>query len=195
MAAITEHLRKIKTIFEDALVIEIFVTSSFVEPLRPATAVFKTLSDKNLKWEDVTARLIEVIKALKTEKESVTSAQSWEVDTCRNFIKQGHDTDHFYRNALNSNKKLNLPSGSKSEESRKSLLKKSKGRNKQKDGGARTAMTMHKNSTDWWSYSLIKSHMSSSFGRLRSTTVCNFEVKLSYDSTIDAKSKIIRNTH
>ena len=59
LAGIIEQLRAMGTTFDDALAIGILVASIDVTELMPATAAIKTLTDKDMKWEEISGRLIE----------------------------------------------------------------------------------------------------------------------------------------
>ena len=70
----------------------------------------KKLSDMDLKSEELTARLIEEVKTLKTETESIAKVHN-NVWMCGIFQKPGHDIERCFYNTMDHNKKLKLPNG------------------------------------------------------------------------------------
>lgn len=106
MAEIAEQLKGMKTILEDSLLIGILVASVTVDDLKASTAAIKMRSDNNLKWEEVTARLIEEVKTLCAESQLIASVKL-QVKYCEICNRKGHKTDQCFFNPRNPHNRLN----------------------------------------------------------------------------------------
>lgn len=73
----------------------------------PATAAIKTLTESDVKWEDVSSRLIDEVKNLKSNhRHSANTAKS----ACQICGKTNHSTAKCFLNPLNPHNRLELKS-------------------------------------------------------------------------------------
>lgn len=108
IAALVEQLRSMGTTLDEPLVIGILIASLTVDELKPASAAIKTLSDEKLQWEDVTARLIEEVKTLKSDRGQSSRQATHDERSCAICGLNNHRTGSCYLNPLNKLNKLGL---------------------------------------------------------------------------------------
>lgn len=108
IAALVEQLQAMGTKLDNALVVGILIASITVDELKPASAAIKTLTDDNLKWEDVTARLIEEVKSLKVDHNQSSRQATHNQNGCAICGKSNHHTDACFLNPLNKDNKLGV---------------------------------------------------------------------------------------
>lgn len=70
IAGIIEQLRGMGSLFGDSTAIGILAASIDVPEFTPVTAVMKTLTDKDVNREDISARLIDETRRLKSGRRS-----------------------------------------------------------------------------------------------------------------------------
>lgn len=66
LAALFEIMRSLSTVFDGKLIIRFIVASIEVSEFAPVTAKITTLADKELNLEDISSRIMEGTKALKS---------------------------------------------------------------------------------------------------------------------------------
>ena len=104
MASILETLRSMKSGLDEALSIGILVASIEVSELLPVVAAIKTLSERDVKWETVSARLIEESKAVKREFKEEAKAASAGCPICQKM----HPIERCWLNPKNPRNRLSL---------------------------------------------------------------------------------------
>lgn len=195
LAGLLEQLRSMNTPLPDSLAIGILVASIEVSELTPVTAAIKTLADKDLNWEEVSSRLIEECKALRTSSGKDRAAAASCV--CALCHKPGHDIENCFQNPLNPNNRLNL-----SDKSRGKRQHGGKDRNGQKKNFERAAMARPSRSAlnglppdRMLLDSGTTSHMTPLSNRVHGTTDCDVSIRLADDSTVKASATGVRSVH
>ena len=116
MAGLLEQLHSMNTPIPDELSIALLISSLHVEELAPISAAVKTLSDADVTWEKVTARLLEEHQALKDRikiQERATTLRK----SCELCKKTGHEIDSCWLNPRNPKNRLGINSkGTRSKE-------------------------------------------------------------------------------
>lgn len=90
------------------LAVGILMVSEHVDTLMPVTVSVKTLADKDLNWEDVSARLIEEAKSLKSGH-GLPGRAATAKNTCGVCDWTTKPTDRCLLNPLNPQNRLNVP--------------------------------------------------------------------------------------
>lgn len=103
LAGLIAQLRRMGTNFDETLAIGILVASVEAQPLLSVTAAIKTISEKDLKWEDVASRLMDEVRSARRSSDRASAANL----TC-SICKKPHSTDRCFLNPLNPNHRLNL---------------------------------------------------------------------------------------
>ena len=201
LAGIIEQLRSMGTNFDDSLAIGILVASIEVPELGPATAAIKTLADKDVKWEDVCARLIDESKTMKSGSRHRSNLATNRCGICN---KTNHTTDKCFLNPLNPSNKLrlkvkpNVPittnevdsEAKKDEEDQKQNKKKKKPK-------ARSAMALIGGQSDRTVDRMMldsgtTSHLTSYVDRVEQAKTANIPITLADDSKMTATARGIR---
>ena len=198
MAGLIEQLRAMGSIFDDALAIGILVASIDVSELLPATAAIKTLSDKEVKWEDVSSRLIDEAKNLKS---GFTNNRSYAANTnCAICGKSNHTTDRCFLNPLNPKNKLKLKSDPKKpvsenqkdndqDNGNKSNSDQKKKKSKERSALAHTKKIKYPTVDKMMLDSGTTSHLTSNPGKVTNTQIANISIKLADDSTMNGTAR------
>lgn len=103
VAGIIEQLQNMGSKFDNALSIGLLVASIDVHELQPAVAAIKTLSEKDVNWETVSARLIEEVTNLKSGNRNRANAVTQGCGICG---KPNHTTDRCFFNPRNPKKQI-----------------------------------------------------------------------------------------
>lgn len=202
LAGIIEQLRSMGSTFDDALAIGILVASITVSELMPATAAIKTLADKDIKWEEVSSRLIEEVKNIKSSNRTprANSANS----TCAICGKNNHSTNRCFLNPMNPHNKLDLKNGvaEKSQDGKtddntdkkeKSDTKKEKKKKKKKERAGMARTTARNRSDKLMLDSGTTSHITPDVTTVKDSISTNISIKLADDSNMQATAKGTRS--
>lgn len=200
MAGLLEQLRSMNTVLDDALAIGILVASIEVSELSAVTAAIKTLAEKDLVWEDVSSRLIEECKSIKTSHKDRASAASSVCGLCK---KPGHTIDDCFMNPMNPKNRLNLSDKKtqwgkpKSEKHRKKKDRNEHDKNEERAAMARPSYKSRKGQAPdrMLLDSGTTSHMTALSNKVHSKDACDVTIKLADDSTVKASSTGVRTVH
>ena len=206
MAGLLDQLKSMGNELADSLAIGILVASIEVHQLHAVTAAIKTLAEKDIKWEEITSRLLEERTAFLTEdghRDRATPANSvrngqGEEQSCSICGKPNHKTHQCYLNPLNPENKLGLPTGTTDKilagEQRPNGTKKRRGkRGKGRSAVARAMPARDKRRVDRMMLdSGCTSHMTPKKDRVGKQEECAHTIHLADDSTVTAKEKGVR---
>lgn len=110
LLGIIEQLRLTKNSLENFVAIRTFISSIQVLILAAVTASIKAISERDLKWEDVSARLIEEVINLRYLPGSSFKANSASLH-CQVCLHTLHSTEKCFLSTKNPDSKLQLPNG------------------------------------------------------------------------------------
>lgn len=201
LAGLVEQLNNMGSQLPEDLTVGILVASIEVTALMPVTASIKTLSDENLKWEDVSSRLIEEVKSLSKGSSSDDRAASAQV-SC-DICKKPHATSNCYLNPMNPNNKLNLKTDQVSEILNSNVSRQGTGKERKRSGrnkkSGRAAMAKsRKRQAEPRPVDQIMldsgttSHMTKLIDRVHSRHKSDVEVRLADDSVVEASEVGVR---
>lgn len=184
---------------EDSATIGILMSSLQVPKLAIVTASIKTIPQRNLKWQHVSARVIEEAANLRQASDSGFKANAVSIH-CQICSRSSHSTERSFLNPLNPDNKLQLSNGavqhiltpSKRKEYR--VKSHTPGKSKQsKSGGSAMAKikSRQKNQKSDWRLmdSSTTSHMTPFSEKVRSTSPCDVTINLADDSSANAQVK------
>ena len=206
MAGLIETLRSMGSTFDDALAIGILVASIDVQELLPVVAAIKTLSDRDMKWESVTSRLIE--ESSDASSSAVINHANTANSSCGICGKSNHSTAKCFINPLNPNNRLNLTeegkesirrhgenSNSGSEEEDETPHESTgKERKKKKKVRAAMAREVGESSSSRTSSRMVldsacTSHLTATSEKVRRSKSTNITIKLADDSSLKSTQK------
>ena len=203
LAGIIEQLRSMGSTFDDALAIGILVASISVPELMPATAAIKTLADRDIKWEDISSRLIEEVKNLKSSNR--TPRANLANSSCAICGKNNHSTNRCFLNPMNPQNKLNLKSdvaekiqdGKTDDDSNnkdKSETKKKKKKKEKKERAGMACVNSRNRSVDRLMLdSGTTTHITPDVATIKDSISTNISIKLADDSNMQATAKGTRS--
>lgn len=122
LSGIIVQLRLMDTNLEDSVAVEILIWSIQVPELASETASIKKISERDLKREDVSARLVEEVADLPNIPGNSFKANAASVH-CQICLRTSHPTEKCFLNPINPDSKLQLPNGTVQQ-----ILKPSKGK-------------------------------------------------------------------
>lgn len=108
ISALVEQRRGMGSTLDDPLITGILIASINVEELKPPTMGLETLSDEKIKWADVTARLLEEVKSLKSERNQSSRQAMHDEQSCGICCKTNHHTGSCFLNQRNRFNKVGL---------------------------------------------------------------------------------------
>lgn len=98
------------TNLEDSVAVGVLISSIQVPELDPETASIKAISERDLKWEDLHARLIEEVADLRHIPGNSFKANAASVH-CQICLRSLHPTEKCFLNPMSPDNKLQLPHG------------------------------------------------------------------------------------
>lgn len=204
IAGIVEQLRSMGTVLEDSLIIGILLASIDVVQLHPATAAIKTLSETHTTWEDVSSRLIEEVKMLRSDRSLRHKSAAAVTKVCELCGKEGHTLPRCFLNPLNPNNRLGLSPETKARLDNKNpsassgIERKSQGSDERpnRKNKARSAMAFVNNRDHKGKFMMLDSgttsHMTPNKSTVKDLTDCSVQISLADASTVSAVTKGVR---
>lgn len=193
MAGILEQLESMQTPIPTELSTALLISSIHVPELAPVAAAVKTLSDDDVTWEKVTARLMEEHQTLKGRNKIQERALPAHKH-CELCKKNGHSIEHCWLNPNNPKNRLGITTKSdgkpgnsiqrqKSTSAREDHPKKIK---KSRAAIARAMLSTLKHSSVMMLDSGTTTHMTNAIETIHDVSKCNVPISLGDDSEIQA---------
>ena len=201
MDGIFEKLDDMQTSIPGELRIAILIASIDASELIPMTAALKTLSDDEANWEDVSARLIDEQKTLKSKMKENHERATAVKEECPLCQKVGHSIDKCWRNPKNPDNRLNLPNSGGSKLPRKHQKSEERLPSTRKLAGMddegpyeRVATARIEGSEDITQERMMldsgtTSHMTTILSTLSDASTCDIPISLGDDSTVNATAR------
>lgn len=208
MAGLLDQLKSLGNYLDDALSIRILVDSIEVSELQAVTAAIKTQAETDIKWEEVTGRLLEERLGLLGEdarrdraNPASASAHDHSENGCAICDKTSHETKNCFLNPLNPTNKLGLSTevsekyfGGKQRP--KGTKKGKKNRCTDRSAVARVMTARAQKKTNRLMLdSGCTSHMTPKADRVSKKEGCNHTIKLADESSLHAKEKSVRTVN
>lgn len=199
MAGLIEQLKSMGMTLDESLSIGILVASIEVQELMPVTASIKTLSESDVKWEEVSNRLIEDSNSISSGT-ALTAKSNMAHDGCQICHKSNHRTEKCFLNPMSKNSKLNISDIDVSEILEGRPPKSNKGRGKSNKGRGKTphkpeersAMARHHNNNQSWKADRIMldsgttTHITPYGDRVENKKVHEVSITLADESTVSS---------